>query len=81
MVVNGTKSSWTDVLSGIPQGSVLGAILFVIYINDLPDTLKGHVKMFADDTKVFSHTRDVEDCTQYFSRIWIASVTGQRDGS
>ena len=62
-MVNGTKSSWTDVLSGIPQGSVLGPILFVIYINDLPDTLKGHVKMFADDTNVFSHIRDIEDCT------------------
>ena len=62
VVVNGTKSSWTKVLSGIPQGSVLGPILFVVYINDLPDDLKGHVKMFADDTKVYSHIRNNDDC-------------------
>ena len=35
--------------------------MFVIYINDLPDVLKGHVKMFADDTKVFTHIRDQKD--------------------
>ena len=62
VMVNGTKSAWSEVLSGIPQGSVLGPILFIIYINDLPDTLKGYVKMFADDTKVFSHIRDETDC-------------------
>jgi hypothetical protein len=40
----------------------LGPILFIIYINDLPDTLKGHVEMFVDDTKVFNHIRQPEDC-------------------
>ena len=51
-----------EVLSGIPQGSVLGPTLFIIYINDLPGTLKGHVKIFVDDTKGFSHIRDEKDC-------------------
>ncbi len=60
MVVNG-KSSWADVLSGIPQGSVLGPILFVIYINDLSDHLKGHAEMFADDTKVYTHIKTSQD--------------------
>ena len=50
VVVNGKLSTWADILSGIPQGSILGPILFVIFINDLPDIVRSTVKMFADDT-------------------------------
>jgi len=53
-------SEWEPVTSGIPQGSVLGPILFVIYINDLPDELNSECYMFADDTKVF---RDIKTPT------------------
>ena len=55
------QSTWADVISSIPQCNVLGPILFVIYVNDLPDVLKGCVKMFADDIKVFTHIRDQKD--------------------
>ena len=51
--VNGTNSEWANITSGIPQGSVLGPILFVLYINDLPKNIVSNVYMFADDTKVF----------------------------
>ena len=61
VVVNGRESSWARVISGIPQGSILGPPLFVIYINDLPDNLKGHAEMFADDTKIFTHIKDSAD--------------------
>ena len=54
VVINGEKSQEGNVTSGIPQGSVLGPILFVIYINDLPANVKSQVKMFADDTKLFT---------------------------
>ena len=51
--VNGTNSEWANITSGIPQGSVLGLILFVLYINDLPENIVSNVYMFADDTKIF----------------------------
>ena len=52
--VNGSMSSWADVTSGVPQGSVLGPILFVIFINDFPSLLQSSVKLFADDAKLYS---------------------------
>lgn len=53
VAVNGRVSDWTAVESGIPQGSVLGPILFVLYINDLPDVVGSIAKIYADDTKLF----------------------------
>lgn len=63
MAVNGTLSSWQDVLSGIPQGSVLGPILFVVYINTLPEVVENsEVFLFADDTKAFKEVHTKNDC-------------------
>ena len=54
VIVNGTPSSWHDVISGVPQGSVLGPILFVIYINTLIEVVKySDLFLFADDKKHF----------------------------
>ena len=59
--VNGINSNWMDVTSGIPQGSVLGPILFVLYINDLPTNIMSDVFMFADDTKMYRTIRCPND--------------------
>ena len=56
VVINGLKSSEAKVISGIPQGSVLGPLLFVVYMNSLPRGLKTTAKMFADDTKVYTRS-------------------------
>ena len=48
--VKGSSSTWKPVESGVPQGSVLGPILFIIYVNDIPDIVKSSVWIFADQT-------------------------------
>jgi len=60
VTVNRIMSSWSEVLSGIPHGSVLGPILFVILVNDLPYAVTSITKIFADDTKLFRAIRGPE---------------------
>ena len=58
IVLDGQTYSWKNILSRVPQGSVLGPILFLIYINDLPDGIKSVCKIFVDDTSLFSKVKD-----------------------
>ena len=64
VVIDGKHSSWVSVTSGVPQGSLLGPALFVLFINDIPCTLShsSTLAIFAEDAKCFRTIRSVSDC-------------------
>ena len=59
VVLNGQTSGWRKIMSGITKGSVLGPLLFLIYINDLPDAIDSLCKIFVNDTSLFSKVYDI----------------------
>ena len=61
VVLNGVASCWLNVKSGVPQGSVLGPVLFLIYVNDIDDGLTCKISKFADDTKIASKVNTALD--------------------
>ena len=63
-MLNGQVSARASVNAGVPQISILGPLLFLIYINDLPDDLSSNVNLFADDTSLFFVTHDVNVSTR-----------------
>ena len=79
VVVNGIPSSWTPVNSGVRQGSVVGPTLFLCYINDLPSEVKNsHVKLFADDTKIYKAIAERRDCDALQSDLHQLSVWSKK---
>ena len=62
VVLDGQASDPVPVLSGVPQGSVLGPILFLIFINDLPDNIKSSVRLFVDHCVLYRNIHSLQDC-------------------
>ena len=60
VVLNGKSSIWSPITAGVPQDSLLGPLLFLIYINDLVDNISSETKLFADDTSLFTVVYDVD---------------------
>ena len=81
VLVNGSYSSWETVRSGIPQGTVLGPTLFLIFVNDLPMCLSTDCALFADDTTTYAIGRDTQlICTNLSSAMSAASNWAQSWG-
>lgn len=60
--VNGVFSEWSKVTSGVPQGSVIGPILFVLFVNDIPEIVNSQCQMFADDCKIYDCVNSLDNC-------------------
>ena len=61
--LNGAYSDWAEVTSGVPQGSVLGPLLFLVYVNDMDQGINSRISKFADDTKIFHEVGSSDSCT------------------
>ena len=72
--VRGSYSTWFQMISGVPQGSVLGPILFLLYVNDLPNWIKCSMRMFADDTKIWNIIKSDSDCST-LQMFWFNGLT------
>ena len=60
VVVNGIKSDWAPVVSGVPQGIVLGPLLFSLHINDIMSDIESEIRLFADDCVCYREIKDIE---------------------
>ena len=61
-VLNGPTSEWAHVVAGVPQGSVLGPLMFLLYINDITADIKSNIHIFADDVSLFHIVEDPLTC-------------------
>ena len=80
VTLNGQSSSWTNVNAGVPQGSILGPLLFLIYINDLSDSLSSNAKLFADDASLFSAVHDINTSAIELNKDLKRSMIGPFNG-
>ena len=77
VLINGQSSEWASIKAGVPQGSILGSLLFLIYINDLSDGIISNVKLFADDTSIFSTIHDSNTSALIFRRYLNGLLNGK----
>ena len=63
VVLNGQTSNWSKIKAGVCQGSILGPLFFLIYVNDLPSEIRCSAKLFADDTSLFSVVENINEST------------------
>ena len=80
VILDGQCSSWKIILSGVPQGSALGLLLFLIYIDNLPNGLSSICKILADDTFIFSKVFDKDKSQRNLKNDLSIIVNGHSSG-
>ena len=87
VVIGDNNSKWVEVTSSVPQGSVLGPLLFTIFINDLPDHVRNKCKLYADDCKLVGIIKENEDTIsiqqdinelQNWAKTWLMSFNYEK---
>ena len=73
VLLNGQTSEWKPVKAGVPRGSILGPLFFLVYINDICSNLSTNVKLFADDTSLFSIVNDANNSFQNVTNLCVIS--------
>ena len=68
-MIRGKFSSWRDITSGVPQGAVLAPIMFLVFVNDMPNGVNTYMNMFADDAKVMKHIKNISSCRELQSDL------------
>ena len=68
-VVKNEKSEWREVKSGVPQGSVLSPIMFLVYVNDMTERVNSYISLFSDDAKLLRKIRNHKDCEELHNDI------------
>ena len=76
IILNGQNSSWTPLLAGVSQASILAPLLFLVYINDLPNEIKSNIKLYADDTSLFTIVRDKNESANFLTMTCCESLNG-----
>ena len=69
VVINWSKSGWSDVKSGVPQGTVRGPVLFSLHINDILHDIESNIRLFADDCVCYRVLDTIEDCEKLQTNI------------
>ena len=87
VILEGEKSNVANVTSGVPQGTVLGPLLFLIFINDLPECVSSHIRLFADDALLYRTIQSADDIDilekdleslQAWERRWLMSFNADK---
>ena len=70
VVVNGVKSDWVPIVSGVPQSTVLGPLLFSLYINDISADIESEIRLFVDDCVCYHEIKEIEDAVKLQKLIY-----------
>ena len=73
VVLPGGSSAWTPIKAGVPKGSILGPLLFLLYINDIVEDINSSIRLFADDTSLYIIVDDAIQAAGLFLNFGIRS--------
>ena len=81
VVIDGCNSELADINSGVPQGSILGPLLFLVYVNDLPLNIDCKINLFADDTIIWEVILDKSISVEHLNNTYKRLAIGLTNGS